>query len=100
MTVEPLAQPLERELQDALVRGLGACPDLAFAHLAQVRVEGREGADQVLFVWLVPAALRSVRMALNLVSEVVAGVLPPHRYLDVVILNSAPDLLASGGPGA
>ena len=47
----------------------------------------------VLFVWLVPAAMRSMRAALNLISEAVAMALPEDRFLDVVILNSAPELL-------
>jgi hypothetical protein len=32
-------------------------------------------------------------MALNLVSEVVAKALPEDRFIDVAILNSAPELL-------
>ena len=47
----------------------------------------------VLFVWLVPAAMRSLRAALNLVSDTVAKALPGNQFLDVVILNSAPELL-------
>jgi hypothetical protein len=59
-----------------------------------VYVEGRQPAPElVLFVWLEPAALRSLRSALNLVSEAVARVLPREQYLDVVVLNSAPELL-------
>ena len=37
--------------------------------------------------------MRSLRSALNLVSEVVAGALPQGEFVDVVILNSAPELL-------
>jgi len=48
----------------------------------------------VLFVWLDPVAMRSMRAALNLVSETVAKALPGDRFLDVVILNSAPELLS------
>jgi hypothetical protein len=47
----------------------------------------------VLFVWLTAAAMRSLRHSLNLVSDEVARALPPGEYLDVVILNSAPELL-------
>jgi hypothetical protein len=47
----------------------------------------------VLFVWLVPAAMRSLRAALNLVADTVAKTLPGDQFLDVVILNSAPELL-------
>ena len=74
--------------------GLEGCPDLAFAHLVDVDVPERgEGPGMVLFVWLVAAAMRSLRAALNLVSDTVAKALPGDRYLDVVILNSAPELL-------
>lgn len=93
MTIEAPDRPLEPELFDRLREALGRCPDVAFAHLAQVRVAGHGGPELALFVWLVPGALRSLRMALNLVSEIVSRVLPAERYLDVVILNSAPDLL-------
>ena len=49
----------------------------------------------VLFVWLRPPALRSLRFALNLVSEAVARALPDGDFLDVVVLNSAPEWLAA-----
>jgi hypothetical protein len=94
LRIERPEKPLEREVEDALRRALEACPDVAFAHLPQVFVPGaQERPGLVLFVWLVPAALRSLRQALNLVSEAVARALPPEQYLDVVILNSAPELL-------
>ena len=77
-----------------LREGLGACPDVAFAHLVDVEVLGQgEGPGLVLFVWLVRAAMRSMRAALNLISETVATALPGDHFLDVVILNSAPELL-------
>jgi len=67
---------------------------VAFAHLVDVEVPDRgEGPGPVLFVWLVPAAMRSLRAALDLVSETVAKALPSDIFLDVVILNSAPELL-------
>jgi len=73
---------------------LGSCPDLAFGHLVDVEVAERgEGPGMVLFVWLVPPAMRSMRAALNLISDIVAKALPGERFLDVVILNSAPELL-------
>lgn len=73
---------------------LAVCPDVAFAHLARVTVGGRaDQAELGLFVWLVPEAVGSLRPALNLVSEAVARALPDGRYVDVLILNSAPDLL-------
>jgi hypothetical protein len=82
------------ELLQGLQRGLNDCPDLAFAHLPQVFVPGRqERPELVLFVWFLPAALRSLRSALDMVSETVAGVLPEDQYIDVVVLNSAPELL-------
>jgi hypothetical protein len=87
-------QPLGAEVESTLREGLEACPDLAFAHLVDVEVlEQRAGPGMVLFVWLVPAAMRSIRAALNLVSEAVAKALPADGFLDVVILNSAPELL-------
>jgi len=79
-----------RKLRDGLER----CADLAFAHLVDVDVpETGDEPGLVLFVWLDPAAMRSLRPALNLVSETVAKALPEDRFLDVVILNSAPELL-------
>jgi hypothetical protein len=87
---EPFGQADMEKLQTSL----GSCPDLAFAYLAEVEVpESGHGPGLVLFAWLHPAALGSLRAALNLVSETVAGAIPRERYLDVVILNSAPDLL-------
>jgi hypothetical protein len=88
--ITPPARPLEDEVEDKLRKGLEACPDVAFAHLVDVDVPGLgEGPGTVLFVWLVPAAMKSLRAALNLVSESVAKALPRDRFLDVVILNSA-----------
>ena len=85
-----LAPDVERRLKEEL----GSCPDLAFAYLPEVMVPDRQEAPElVLFVWLVPSSLRSLRFALNLVSEAVARVLPDGDYLDVVVLNSAPELL-------
>jgi hypothetical protein len=93
--ITPPARPLDDEVAAKLREGLAACPDLAFAHLVDVDVpQPGEGPGMVLFVWLVPAAMRSLRAALNLVSETVAKALPRDRFLDVVILNSAPELLA------
>ena len=87
---EPFGQADLERLQTSLAD----CPDLAFAHLAEVEVpESGHKPGLVLFAWLNPAALRSLRAALNLVSDTVAGAIPKERYLDVVILNSAPELL-------
>jgi hypothetical protein len=94
LRITPPAQPLDDEVKDRLREGLESCPDVAFAHLVDVEVpEREEGPGTVLFVWLVPAAIRSLRAALNLVSDTVAKALPRDLFLDVVILNSAPELL-------
>jgi len=86
--------PLDDAVSQKLRQGLEGCPDVAFAHLCDVEVVGGDHRSAMtLFVWLVPAALRSLRMALNLVSEVVAAALPEDRFVDVAILNSAPELL-------
>lgn len=83
------------EVEARLRAELGSCPDVAFAHLTQVTVVGRQPEPQTsLFVWLVPEAVGSLRPALNLVSEAVARALPEHLYVDVLILNSVPELLA------
>jgi hypothetical protein len=94
LQIGPHRHGFDHAVLRALEVELGACPDVAFAYLAEVLVEGRQNSpDSVLFVWLVSEALRSLRFALNLVSEAVARALPPHAYLDVVVLNSAPELL-------
>ena len=94
LRITPPARPLDDEVKDRLRESLEACPDVAFAHLVDVAVTERgEEPGMVLFVWLVPAAMRSVRAALNLVSDSVAKALPRDLFLDVVILNSAPELL-------
>ena len=85
---------LDEDVLEKLQEGLESCPDVAFAHLCDVEVVGGDHRSATtLFVWLVPAAVRSLRPALNLVSEVVAAALPEDRFLDVAILNSAPELL-------
>lgn len=89
-------RPLDRQSSESLRSALAACPDVAFAHLVDVQVEGvQDQPDLSLFVWLVPAAVRSLRGSLNLVSEIVAGAIPDDRSVDVLILNSAPELLAA-----
>jgi hypothetical protein len=81
-------------LLSALEREIGSCPDVAFAHLPEVFVPGRQDRPEpVLFVWLKPGALGSIRSALDLVSVAVSKALPEKEYLDIVILNSAPELL-------
>lgn len=87
--------PMDGKVEERLRAELEKCPDVAFAHLPQVEVVGRPEAPQLsLFVWLVPEAVGSLRGALNLVSEAVARALPEDVFLDVLILNSAPELLA------
>jgi hypothetical protein len=90
--VIPLSRPLAKDVRERLVASLEICPDLAFAHLTEVVVADRE-ASRVLFVWLLPAALGSLRSALDLVAGAVARSLPGDEFVDVVILNSAPELL-------
>jgi len=94
LRITPPGRPLGDDVEVKLREGLEVCPDLAFAHLVDVEVSQQgEGPGMVLFVWLEPAAMRSLRAALNLVSDTVAKALPGDRFLDVVILNSAPELL-------
>ncbi len=94
LRIEAATPPWEPEVLEQLREALERCPDVAFAHLPGVHVtQHQEQPELVLFVWLLPGALRSLRQALNVVSEVVARVLPDGAYLDVVILNSAPELL-------
>jgi hypothetical protein len=91
--------PLDDAVSQKLRRGLESCPDVAFAYLCDVEVVGGDHRSAMtLFVWLVPAALRSLRMALNLVSEVIAEALPEDRCIDLAILNSAPELLQDVEP--
>jgi len=93
LRILPPERPLA-EIRDRLGEVLASCPDLAFAHIAEVEVASEPAvASPTLFAWLRPEAMSSIRSALNLVSEGVARALPADRYLDVVILNSAPELL-------
>jgi len=92
--IEAPREPFEPELMSKMRDALEQCPDIAFAHLPQVLVPGRQAEPELaLFVWLVPEAVASLRLALNAVSDVVARVLPREKYLDVVVLNSVPELL-------
>lgn len=93
--IGPVQEELPKEVEDRLRTELEACPDIAFAHLCLVSVPVHQPAPQLsLFVWLVPEAVGSLRAALNLVSEAVARALPEDLFLDVLILNSAPELLS------
>jgi hypothetical protein len=95
MIVQPLAKRPPESVLEALRSSLASCRDLAFAHLVEVVVpEHSRHPDPTLFVWLLPGGVRSMRSSLNLVSEAVARSLPDDLYLDVLILNSAPELLA------
>lgn len=92
----PPGRPLDEETARSLQAALSICPDLAFAHLVDVEVEGVLGEQNLsLFVWLMPEGVKSLRGSLNLVSEVVAGAIPRDRFVDILILNSAPELLAN-----
>ncbi len=94
IVIEKRQRDLDPEVERQLIAELGRCPDLAFAHLPQVLVPGRQERPQpVLFAWLEPEALGSLRFALNLVTEAVSRALPSDEFLDVVVLNSAPELL-------
>jgi hypothetical protein len=94
--IEPPDVGLDDEVGARLRAELGSCPDVAFVHLTQVTVVGRQPEPQLsLWVWLVPEAVGSLRAALNLVSEAVARALPRDLFVDVLILNSVPELLAS-----
>lgn len=94
IVIEPPDIGLPEETREKLKDELAACPDVAFAHLPQVTVVGRQESPQMsLFVWLVPEAVGSLRAALNLVSEAVARALPHDVFLDVLILNSVPEML-------
>jgi hypothetical protein len=92
--VSRCAAPLTPEVSEKLRDALSVCPDVAFCYLGDVLVEGHEAASPTLFVWLEGRAVGSVRSALALVSRAVSGSLPADRFLDVVILNSAPELLS------
>ena len=93
LQVGPRPRDFDRTVLRALETEVGNCPDVAFAYLPEVMVEGRQSAPEpALFVWIVPEALGSLKFALNLVSEAVARALPEDSYLDVVVLNSAPEL--------
>lgn len=94
--IEAPVRGLDDEIENRLCTELAECPDVAFAHLTQVTVVGLQTTPQLsLFVWLVPEAVGSLRPALNLVSEAVARALPEDLFLDVLILNSVPELLVS-----
>ncbi len=87
---------LSGDVFDALKRGLGACPDVSFAYLPQVEVPEAAGeANLVLFVWLRAEAMGSMRSALDLISQIVAGALATGDFIDVAILNSVPELLVA-----
>jgi hypothetical protein len=94
ITVSKPGKPLPDEVLGDLELRLRVCLDLAFAYLVDVEVVGAgEGPSPTLFVWLEPEAVGSLRSALNVVSEAVADALPKSSFLDVLILNSAPELL-------
>lgn len=86
--------PWPKDRTENLRRELSACRDVAFAHLPEVLVPGRQAkANRVLFVWLVPDAMGALRGALNTICDATARALPKSEFVDVVVLNSAPELL-------
>ena len=93
IVVEPIRNPWPKETVEALKRELSAAPDVAFAHFVDAGVPGQGEMHAAVFVWLQSGALRSLRAALNQVSKTVAGALPDGVAVDVIILNSAPELL-------
>lgn len=92
--LEPGAGSFSQHVEDELRDVLAACPDLAFAYLMNAEIEGHGEAGPVLLAWVSAGAMGSLKGALNLISEGVARALPDGRFMDVVILNSAPELLA------
>ncbi|MEE4273584.1 MAG: hypothetical protein V2I67_18055 [Thermoanaerobaculales bacterium] len=95
ISIEAMRGELPSETESRLREGLAACPDVAFAHLVRVELANEgTGSQPSLFVWLVPEAVGSLRAALNLVSETVARALPEELFLDVLILNSVPELVS------
>jgi hypothetical protein len=89
-----LREPLDDRVLQRLQEELRSCSQVAFAHLTEVRVPAQDSSSaRTVFVWLRAEAMRSMRAALNLVSGAVARALPSETFLDVVILNSAPELL-------
>jgi len=93
LTIRTPATPLPEDVEAELARQLAGCRDLAFAYLTDVHVAGHGGPTPTLFVWVGAAAMGSLRAALNLVCRTVGRTLPGELFLDVVILNSAPELL-------
>ena len=93
MIFGPLRRPLAADAERRLREALDLCPDVAFAHLVEVEIPAQEQGGPALFVWLRAEAMRSLKGALNLVSEAVARSIPENRFMDVLILNSAPELL-------
>ena len=101
IVVKPVRKPWSEPVLQSLVRALSAAPDIAFAYLVDAGVPGQGDMHEALFVWLQPGALRSLRRVLNQVSAIVSGAMPSGKAVDVIILNSAPEMLevveAAGG---
>jgi hypothetical protein len=92
--IAELAAQLPAEVMESLRKELGKRPDVAFAHLVQAMVPGYQNEPTpMLSVWLNREAMRSVRLSLKLVSNVVSRALPEGTFVDLIILNSAPELL-------
>ena len=93
MKISRAGDELSRESREKLREALSGYADLAFAHLDHVVVEEAPGGNLVLFAWLRRGGLRWMRPSLKRVSELVARSIPSGSFIDVVILNSAPELL-------
>ncbi len=94
LIIRPPATEWPEDRTEALRRELGACSDVAFAHLPEVLVPGRQARpNRVLFVWVVPEAMGAIRAVMNTVCDATARALPSSEFVDVVLLNSAPELL-------
>lgn len=99
--VKPIRKPWPKAVIQPLTQALSAATDVAFAHLVEAGVPGQGEVHPALFVWLQPGALRSLGRVLNQVSVIVSRALPDGISVDVMVLNSAPELLerveAAGG---
>lgn len=93
IVVKPVREPWPKEQVQSLVQALAGSPDIAFAHLVDAGAPGQGEMHTALFVWLRSGALRSLRPALNQASTIVAGAIPDGTAVDLIILNSAPELL-------
>ncbi|MCK5378240.1 MAG: hypothetical protein KAJ78_02500 [Acidobacteria bacterium] len=101
IVVKPVREPWPEAILQRVVQALSGASDVAFAYLVDAGVPGQGDMHVALFVWLQPGALRSLGRVLNQVSAIVSGAMPSGKAVDVIILNSAPEMLevveAAGG---